>query len=170
MSLPYRLPLLAALCAGLIVVAPGVWPQARSVIYQVQLPDGRIEFTDQVPPGAKVLETIQPREGNRMQPPARPAPPTQPASPDSQPQPASPPLSPIDSAMREVQEAERALTAARRAFDRGREPLESERQGLKGGGTRILPAYEERQRALNDAVIAAEERVRRAYEVRNALR
>jgi hypothetical protein len=72
--------------------------------------------------------------------------------------------------MQEVQEAERVLAEARRARDQGREPLEAERQGLKGGGMRTLPTYDERQRALDDAVAAAEERVRRAYEARNVAR
>jgi hypothetical protein len=169
MSLSCRPPLLAVLCAGLLALAAGAWAQART-IYKVQLPDGRIEFTDQVPRGAKVLETIEPREGNRLPPPARPAPPPPPAGSDGQPQPGGPPVSAIEAAMKEVQDAERALAEARRARDQGREPRDTERQGLKGGGTRILPAYEERQRALDDAVAAAEARVRRAYEARNAAR
>ncbi|MCA3213581.1 MAG: hypothetical protein ING52_05215 [Burkholderiales bacterium] len=171
MSLRLRRPLLAALYVGLLAAASSAWSQAR-VIYKVQLPDGRIEFTDQVPRGAKVLETIQPREGNRMQPLARPAPPPQPqpTGPGGQPLPGTPAVSAIDAAMQEVQEAERVLAEARRARDQGREPLEAERQGLKGGGMRTLPTYDERQRALDDAVAAAEERVRRAYEARNIAR
>lgn len=170
MSLSCRPPLLAALCAALLTLAAGAWAQAHT-IYKVQLPDGRIEFTDQVPRGAKVLETIEPREGNRLPPPARPAPPPAPAGSNvGQPQPGGPPVSAIEAAMKEVQDAERALAEARRLRDQGREPRDNERQGLKGGGTRILPAYEERQRALDDAVTAAEARVQRAYEARNAAR
>jgi hypothetical protein len=152
-------PALFALC--LLAAAVGVHAQGKTV-YKVQLPNGKIEFTDAPPPGAKILETIQPQPNLTL--PRPPAPAAAPAG--STPSRASG----IDAAMREVEQAERALAEARRARDAGREPREGETIGIKGGGVRTTPAYEARLKALDDAVADAEDRARRAHEARNAAR
>jgi hypothetical protein len=145
----------------LLAATVAVHAQGKTV-YKVQLPDGKIEFTDAPPPGAKILETIQPQPNLTL-----PRPPTPAAAPAGS---GTPRASGIDAAMREVEQAERALAEARRARDSGREPREGETIGIKGGGVRTTPAYEARQKALDEAVVQAEERARRAQDARNAAR
>jgi hypothetical protein len=149
---------LFALC--LFATAVGSYAQGKAV-YKVQLPDGKIEFTDTPPPDAKILGIIQPQPNVTL-----PRPPTKAATPGSP----APRSSGLDATTREVEQAERALAEARRARDAGREPREGETIGIKGGGVRTTPAYEARQRALNEAVAQAEERAKRAYDARNAAR
>jgi hypothetical protein len=163
---PARLPglLSALLClllpALLLAAASNAQAQGKTV-YKVQLPDGKIEFTDSPPPGAKILDTITPQTNITLPRPVAPAAGT--AS-------GAAPRSGIDAAMREVEQAERALTQARRNREAGREPREGETQGIRSGGTRTTAAYEARQKALEDDVASAEERVKRAHETRNAAR
>jgi hypothetical protein len=76
----------------------------------------------------------------------------------------------IDAAMAEVSAAERELAVTRRKLELGREPLPGERLGLKGGGTRLSPEYQARVGGLERDVAAAEARLKRAYEARNAAR
>lgn len=163
---PARLPgllsaLLWLLLPTLLSVAAFSAQAQGKTVYKVQLPDGKIEFTDAPPPGAKILDTITPKTNITLPRPAVPAAGTASG--------AAPPTG-IDATMREVEQAERALTRARRNREAGREPREGETQGIRGGGTRTTPAYEARQRALEDDVASAEERVKRAHEARNAAR
>ncbi len=72
--------------------------------------------------------------------------------------------------MAEISDAERSLAEARRRLEAGREPLPGERLGTATGGSRLTPEYESRIAGLERDVAAAEERVKRAYEARNALR
>jgi len=76
----------------------------------------------------------------------------------------------LDDANAEVGAAERDLAVMRRKLELGREPLPGERLGLKGGGTRLSPEYEARVGELEREVTAAEARLKRAYEARNAAR
>ncbi len=146
----------------LALLAAGVQAQGKTV-YKVQLPDGKIEFTDAPPPGAKILQTITP-QGNLTLPAPSPAASAAAASG------AAARGSSLDAALREVEQAERSLAQARKAREAGREPREGETIGIKGGGTRTTPAYEARQQALEADVAAAEERVKRANEARNSAR
>jgi hypothetical protein len=72
--------------------------------------------------------------------------------------------------MAEISDAERELAAARRKLEAGREPLPGERLGTAGGRSRLSPEYESRIADLEREVAAADARVKRAYEARNALR
>lgn len=144
---------------------------AAATIYKVQMPDGSIMFTDTVPAGGKILEERETKAKPRAAPPTpRPVP--------AEGAPAriiAPPLSPreadkLDTAVNEVAEAERSLAVARRKLELGREPLPGERLGLAGGGSRLSPEYEARQRGLEAEVASAEMRLKRAYEARNAAR
>lgn len=167
--------LVAAVC---LAVAPAV---ALAVIYKVQMPDGTILYTDAPPPGGKILEERQSAT------PARPAPKTEgPATGSDRPvvnvlpsPPARPPAGPtgptsirmdLDAAVAEVSAAERDLAVARRRLELGREPQPGERLGTATGGSRLSPEYEKRIAHLEGEVAAAEARVKRAYEMRNALR
>lgn len=53
-------------------------------------------------------------------------------------------------------EASASLEAARKAQADGVEPLPGERQGTAGGGARLTPAYEERQRQLAAKTLEAQ--------------
>ena len=72
--------------------------------------------------------------------------------------------------MAEISEAERELAAAKRRLETGREPLPGERLGTVSGRSRLSPEYERRIAGLERDVAAADARVKRAYEARNALR
>jgi hypothetical protein len=166
--------LFAACLAAVPLIAFG------ATIYKVQLEDGSILFTDSPPPGSKILEEREPKS------PARAAPPRSVAGPVTTPQSAAaaaaaagiPPGSTVtplkggslDAAMAEVSAAERELAVLRRKLELGREPLPGERLGLKGGGSRLSPEYEARVGELEREVAAAEARLKRAYEARNAAR
>jgi Domain of unknown function (DUF4124) len=161
---------IAAIC---LAITPIV---ALATIYKVRMPDGTILFTDSPPPGGKILEE---REAS----PTPPRPATKPATPS--PGSGAPAATPqassggdaqagaaqnLDAATAEISAAERDLAAARRKLEAGREPLPGERQGTAKGGSRLTPEYEARIAGLERDVAAAEERVKRAYEARNALR
>lgn len=150
----------AVVALGLAIAALGSYAQGKAV-YKVQLPDGKIEYTDTPPPGAKILGTVQPQPNVTL-----PRPPATAATPGR----TVPRSSGIDAATQQVEQAERALAEARRARDAGREPREGETIGIKGGGVRTTPEYEARQKALDEAVAQAEERAKRAYDARNAVR
>jgi hypothetical protein len=83
-----------------------------------------------------------------------------------------PPATPmnLDQVNAEITTAERELTVARRKLEVGREPLPGERLGTAKGGSRLSPEYETRITELEREVAAAEQRVKRAYDARNALR
>jgi hypothetical protein len=158
-----------------LAIAPLV---AFATIYKVRMPDGTILFTDSPPAGAKVIEqreTLPPPP----RPPAKAAPAPGAATPRASDKAASTPSGPaatpsgsqaIDAAMAEISDAERELVAARRKLEAGREPLPGERLGTAGGRSRLSPEYESRIADLEREVAAADARVKRAYEARNALR
>jgi hypothetical protein len=141
------------------------------------MPDGTILFTDSPPAGAKILEERQPLPPTAPRPPAK-APPapaaTTPRAADKA-APTPPQSGPtasqnIDAAMAEISDAERELAVARRKLEAGREPLPGERLGTASGRSRLSPEYESRVADLEREVAAAEVRVKRAYDARNALR
>lgn len=162
----------AAVC---LAIAPVV---AVATIYKVQMPDGTILFTDSPPANGKILEE---RESKSTRPPVKAAPSTAGGATGMSDKPAIPVLqSPpprggaapqnLDAANAEVTAAERELTVVRRKLEVGREPFPGERLGTAKGGSRLSPEYESRIAGLEREVAAAEERVKRAYEARNALR
>ncbi|MGE5162345.1 MAG: hypothetical protein ACM3O5_12615 [Betaproteobacteria bacterium] len=153
-----------------LAVAPLV---AMATIYKVRMPDGTILFTDSPPAGAKILEERQPLPAPPRQPATGTATPR--ASDKATPAPANPAAAPsatqaIEAAMVEISEAERELASAKRRLETGREPLPGERLGTVSGRSRLSPEYHNRIAALEREVAAADARVKRAYEARNALR
>lgn len=166
----------AAVCLALVPVV------AAATIYKVQLPDGTILFTDSPPANGKILEERESRSTAR--PPVKAVAPAagsvgasdRPPIPVlTSPTPRSgsgPGLAPqsLDAANAEVVAAERELAVVRRKLEVGREPLAGERLGTAKGGSRLSPEYEARIGGLEREVAAAEDRVKRAYEARNALR
>jgi hypothetical protein len=170
----------AAVC---LAIAPAI---VAATIYKVQMPDGTILFTDAPPANGKILEERESKSTPR--PPARAATPSAasagasdkpaiPVLPSPAPRSGSGPGLPpgmapqnLDAANAEVTSAERELSVVRRKLEVGREPLPGERLGTAKGGSRLSPEYEARIAGLEREVAAAEERVKRAYEARNALK
>lgn len=171
----------AAVCLAMVPVA------AAATIYKVQMPDGTILFTDTPPANGKILEERESKSAAR--PPVRAPTPVAASAAGGSERPAipvlpsatsrsgsgpgqSPGMAPqsLDAAVAEVTAAERELSVVRRKLEVGREPLGGERLGTAKGGSRLSPEYEARIAGLEREVAAAEERVKRAYEARNALR
>ncbi len=157
--------------AVLSLLATGA--SAQTTIYQVRLPDGRVLFTDQPPPGAVIVQK------RIVEPLPEPAPTPEAA------RPADPSLreraAAVDERLREraaqreeayaaVAAAERELDSARQALESGREPQAGEMLGKVGGGARRGPAYEQRIAALEASVTAAEQKLSKARETLTGLR
>jgi hypothetical protein len=140
---------------------------AASTMYKVRLKDGSILLTDTPPPDAQVLEKIEP--GSRPSS-AAPLPAPSPQRQSDVDMRIQARQADLERAQQQVDEAERALAQARRALEEGRDPQESEVRANRGGGARVMPQYEERVRKLEKAVEQAEQRLRRAYDQRNAAR
>lgn len=138
-------------------------------IYKVQTSDGSVLFTDNPPPGSKVLEERVAQSTPRPAPP-----PTTKQAVPTPPMAAAAPMpgqsTTIDAAMQELGASQAALQVAKRRLELGREPLPGERRGLAGGGSRLTPEYEARIASLEREVADAEARVQRAQAARNAAR
>jgi hypothetical protein len=129
-------------------------------------PDGRVVYSDQPVPGAKLVNELAPP------PPASssPSPPreTKAAAPGAASGAAR--TQQLDQADAEVRAATEALERARAQLQAGIEPLPGERTGTAGGGSRLNESYDSRQATNQRAVADAEERLRRAVAARNAAR
>lgn len=79
-------------------------------------------------------------------------------------------LAALERAQADIVEANRALALAVEQRERGAEPLPGERLGTAGGGSRLAPAYFERQAQLEEGVRRARARLDAAYAAKNELR
>ena len=138
-------------------------------VYKYQMPDGRIVYTSDKLPNAKLLGTVR-----------EPLPP-QPVDAARQSrlqsekaavtQSSNKRLAALATADAEVSAALQALADAKARQAAGAEPQEGERVGtVRSGLGRPRDAYLERQSELQEAVDAAQKRLDRAYEARNAAR
>lgn len=150
----------------LLALAPSALGQ---IIYRSTMPDGRTVLSDRPTPGARRVEELYVRPS----PPSGGAP-AQSAQPSQAVGGAQAPVqnrdAELDAALAELRGAEAALRAAEAARDAGQEPLENERQGIAGGGSRLNETYFGRQKALADAVDLARRGVDAAQSKVNSLR
>lgn len=79
-------------------------------------------------------------------------------------------LAALERAQLDIVEAGRALARALEQKERGIEPLPGERLGMAGGGSRLAPAYFERQARLEENLRRARAQLDAAYATKNALR
>ena len=162
-------PLFVALFAT--VLCAGATAQDR--IYKVQLPDGRILFTDRPPAGAKILSErevpppstdvpARPGQGDAVTPLQRQAGEAESRLRDR--------AAEVDRAFAAVQAAEREVERARQALEEGRAPQAGEMISTARGRVQYGPAYRDRVLELEKAVAAAEQRLTKAREDLNAAR
>jgi hypothetical protein len=144
-------------------------PAAAQKIYKQQLPDGTVVYADHRIKGAKVLYQVTITDA-----------PTQPVEQAAAPYSNAETVA-LDKRLREraqalgraqleIVDAGRALEAARRRLEAGKEPLPGEVQSSAMGATRLLPQYSERLRQLEDDIAKAQARLDRAYAENNQLR
>lgn len=79
-------------------------------------------------------------------------------------------LAALERAQADIVEANRMLALALEQRERGAEPLPGERLGTAGGGSRLAPAYFERQAQLEEGVRRAHARLDAAHAAKNELR
>lgn len=138
-------------------------------VYKYQLPDGRIVYTSETMPNAKLLGTVR-----------EPQPPQQVDAAkqekmkrdrEAASQSGKQRSERLEAANAEVIAATKALEEAKARQVAGIEPEEGDRTGtVRAGGSRGNSAYLERQRQLQEAVNEAQKRLDAAYKARNDAR
>jgi hypothetical protein len=134
--------------------------------YRFVTPDGRVIYSDQPVPGARLDGTI-------VTPPATSSPaPVTTLTPreEALAKAADERLRRLSELTEQIQEASRDLAAANAALQAGIEPREGERIGTFAGRARLNDEYWARQEANQRAVANAQARLDRAVQERNALR
>jgi hypothetical protein len=139
--------LFSALCAT---------AQAQTIFRSV-MPDGKIVFGDKPAPGAKESKPMALKPSNVAQP--------GPTSGGG----ATPRQQAIEGATGDVSAAQQNLDRARTALETGRDPTPEERIGTKTG-MRTTEAYDQRIKALEQDVAAAQKQLDEAQGKRNEVR
>jgi hypothetical protein len=168
-----RLPAVLTLALGVALGLAGT-PGLAQTIFKYVTPDGRTVYSDKPIPGARLVEELAPP------PPVAPAAAAAPKAPapkaGSTAKPAPSHSAVLDAAWREFNDAAAALEEAKRRAEAGREELPGERLGTvrRGAGgaslTRLSDEYWARQRANEDAVAKAQERLDKARTAWEAVR
>jgi len=149
-----------------------------TTVYRQQMPDGRIVYSDKALKGGKVDHTITvapPIKGNlwTTESVLNPAAPQQTESLKINKVDVIPPLGKsksVDEATSDVIRAEMLWEDARKRQEKGVEPLPGERTGNKDDSSRLNDTYYARQQRLAQDVIDAKAALKKATEVRDALR
>lgn len=159
------------------VVKPAPPSGGAETIYRQVTPEGRIVYSDQALPGARVDHTIKvdrPIKGNVWGVESGANPVTQLRAERTPVKRASVPPTgkkiSADEAAAEVIRAEMLLEDAKRQQEAGVEPLPGERTGTVSGKSRLNEAYHERQKLLAKYVGYAEEALKKAIEDANRAR
>ncbi len=157
---------LPALVAALALAA-SLSAEAQKPVYKYVYPDGRIVYSDEPVPGARLEAQVEaPPPPDMSAPPAAPLPPAPAApAPASDKAPKT-----LDQAWDQLKLATQRLEEAKSRLESGREPLPGERTGTAAGGSRLNETYWARQKANEAAVDAAEKRMREAQDAVNQLR
>jgi Domain of unknown function (DUF4124) len=151
----------AVLLAGLFAAAA-----TAQNAYRFVMPDGRVVYSDQPVPGARLDGTI-------VTPPAPSSPvPVTTLTPreEALARDADERLRRLNELTEQIQAASRDLAAANAALQAGLEPREGERIGTYAGRARLNDAYWARQETNQRAVAIAQARLDRAVQERNGLR
>jgi hypothetical protein len=152
-----------ALLAGLLAAAT----VAAQDAFRYVTPDGRVIYSDQPVPGARLDGTVAPPAPVSPAPAGRAAlSPTQEALLRS----SEERIRRLNELTVEIQNAERDLAAANATLQAGIEPREGERIGTYAGRARLNDAYWARQDYNQQQVANAQARLDRAVQERNALR
>ena len=130
--------------------------------------DGRVFYGDRPPATAARVEARNDLRDERPATEAMPVP--RDTAPEAVRERVRERLAALDGAQAGLAQAQRDLDRARQAKDAGAEPLPGERLGIRGGGSRLGPAYFERQQRLEDDVRRAQARLEAAAAAKNALR
>ena len=124
-------------------------------VYKSTMPDGKIVYSEKPVPGAGRIDKIEP-------PPAKTGvtgvTPEEKARAEQQAKQRAANAAVAAQGEQRTDDARKQLQQAEAARDAGKEPLPTERVGIAGGGSRLNEAYFARQKALEDAVIAARKR------------
>ena len=139
-------------------------------IYRSVMPDGRVIFGDKPAPGAKESKQVQLRPSNI----STPGPTSSPTQSANQPQSRQ---SSVEAASADVAEARKNVDRARATLEAGRTPNPDEMignvnsgKGKSTGGMRTTEAYDERIKALERDVEAAQRQYDEALNRRNESR
>ena len=155
----------SVLAAFALAVMAGSLPANAQSIYKYVYPDGRVVYTDQTDPGARLDEEIEPP------PPPSPAEvEARRAQRDALLRAAAQRASSLDQAWAEMREWTPKLAAAKEQLVAGREPRPEERQGTYQRKSRLDARYWARQKANEEAVWEAEARLKQAQAAINAVR
>ena len=148
-SFRFSLLLLATACLSL--------PAGAGTLYKQVDKDGHIVFSDKPQKGMKSVGTIQTQDDAPV---SRSALRQEEKTLDQESAQAKRQLNDTvakrNAAYNRLRQAEDTLAAAKAAKASGQDPLPGERQGTATGGSRLLPAYDERQQSLEKAVDAAQ--------------
>ena len=155
----------ALACFAALALAGSLPAGAQKPVYKYVYPDGRIVYSDEPVPGARLEAQVEaPPPPDLSNPPPAPPRPAAPA-PES-----GKAAKTLDQAWDQLKLENQRLEQAKARLESGREPLEGERTGTARGGSRLNDAYWERQQANEAAVQKAEEQVRKAQDEVNRLR
>jgi len=141
-----------SLCTAMMGLYTGYC--CAQAVYKSTMPDGRVIYGNAPAPGAKTAEPMAPRTENTVRG----------ATPEQQEtvQRRQSEREQRDAKQAKLAELEQALKQAEAARAAGREPLEGERTGTAGGGSRLNDAYWTRQHELEEAVAEARTRLDQA--------
>lgn len=149
---------------------PVVGSGQSGAIFRSVMPDGRVIFGDKPAPGAKESKQVMLRPSNI----STPGPTSSPSQPGTQPQSRQ---TSVEAASADVAEAKRILDRSRATLEAGRTPNPDEMigtvssgKGKPGGGMRTTEAYDERIKALERDVEAAQRQYDEAISRRNDMR
>ena len=157
---------------SLVLILAALAPAASGqIIYRSTMPDGRTVLSDKPTPGAAKVQEFY----------VRPSPQDAPRPSDARPAPEPPAAAgtassrksrdaELDAAITQLRGMEDALRATQSARAAAEEPLDNERQGMAGGGSRLNERYFERQKSLDDAIEQLRKRVDDAQAKVNSLR